>query len=85
MKADFLRFPLLSFSAGASSSPRPPGPMLLLRVLREDFRGDNTGALNDVFAIRPSAMFSLPSVFAMVYAKSWWGVTMMLLGTESQR
>jgi hypothetical protein len=65
----FLRFPVLSFSAlseGASSSPRPPGPMLLLRVLRADFFGDNPdffgdweGALKEPFAIKPSAMLSL--------------------------
>jgi hypothetical protein len=61
--------PVLSFSAfsdGASSSPRLPGPMLLLRVLRADFFGDNPdffgdceGALNDPLAIKPSAMLSL--------------------------
>jgi hypothetical protein len=40
--------------------------MLLLRVLRADFFGDNAdflgdceGALNEPFAIRPSAMLSL--------------------------
>lgn len=80
MKADFRRFPLLCFSAGGSLSVRPPGPMLLLRVLRDDFRGDSagaskdTGAAKDVLAIRPSAIFSLASVSAMVCAKSRWDV-----------
>jgi hypothetical protein len=66
IKADFLRFPLLSLSAGASSSPRPPGPMLLLRALREDFAGEDEVALGFARAISPSAMFSLPFVTAMV-------------------
>jgi hypothetical protein len=64
----FLRFPLLSFNAGASSSARPPGPMLLLRVFRDDLRGDSaaTGALKDMLALKPSAIFSLPSECAIV-------------------
>jgi hypothetical protein len=32
-------------------------------------RGDRAGALRDALAIRPSAMFSLPWVFAMVLRK----------------
>lgn len=60
------RFPLVSFSAGASGAPRPPGPMLLLRVFREDFFDDSTGALKDAPATSPSAMFSLPRSLAMV-------------------
>lgn len=68
MNADLRRLPVDSFSAGASSSPRPPGPMLLLRVLRAVFFGDSAGkgALRDMLARRPSAMFSLPSAMAAV-------------------
>jgi hypothetical protein len=41
--------------------------MLLLRVLRDDLRGDRAaGALKEPFANSPSAMFSLLSVSAMV-------------------
>lgn len=41
--------------------------MLLARFfLGADFLGDNDGALNDVFATSPSAMFSCPSECAMV-------------------
>jgi hypothetical protein len=78
----FLRFPVLSFSAftdGASSSPRPPGPMLLLRVLRAVFLGDNAaffgdweGALNEPFAIRPSAMLSLLAMVGPLFGGLWW-------------
>jgi hypothetical protein len=62
----FLRFPLLALSGGSSSSARPPGPMLLLRVLRAAFFGDAEEALEGAFATSPSAIFSLPSVWAMV-------------------
>lgn len=75
MKADFLRFPLLSFNAGASSSPRPPGPMLLLRALREDLAGDVVAALGFALATRPSAMFPFPSVAAILKCCGgvcWW-------------
>jgi hypothetical protein len=66
INADFLLFPLLSFNAGSSTTPKPPGPMLLLRVLREDFLGDKDGALlKDELAVRPSAIFSLPELCAM--------------------
>lgn len=59
------RFPVDSFS-GASSSPNPPGPMLLLRVFRLDFFGDNEGALIKLVpATSPSAMFSLSSPVPM--------------------
>lgn len=63
----FRRFPLVSFNAGSSRAPKPPGPMLLLRVLLEDFLGDNEGALlKDEPATRPSAIFSLPESLAMI-------------------
>lgn len=63
----FLLFPLLSFNAGSSRAPRPPGPMLLLRVRREGFLGDRDGALPKAeLAMRPSAMFSLPASWAIV-------------------
>jgi hypothetical protein len=86
----FLRFPVLSFSAfsdGASSSPGPPGPMLLLRVLRAvffgddaDFFGDCEGALNDPFAIKPSAMLSL---LAMAVVVSLCGFVVVVFGTRA--
>lgn len=93
MKADLRLFPLLCFSAGGSLSARPPGPMLLLRVFREDLRGDSAGASKDVVALkevlatRPSAMFSLPSalVSAMVCAKSRRDVMVVLLGIEASK
>jgi hypothetical protein len=42
--------------------------MLLLRVFRDDLRGDSAvaGALKDMLAIKPAAMFSLPSECAIV-------------------
>lgn len=39
--------------------------MLLLRTLREDLAGDVAAVLGFVFATRPSAIFSFPSVAAM--------------------
>lgn len=63
------RFPLLSFRTGSSSAPRPPGPMLLLRVFLAGFGGffgEGAGAAKDAPANRPSAMFSLPWSLAMV-------------------
>jgi hypothetical protein len=40
--------------------------MLLLRVLRAAFFGDVDGALGSAFETSPSAIFSLPSVWAMM-------------------
>ena len=74
----FLLFPAVSFSGGASNSPRPPGPILLLRVLRDDFFGDREALLedcedilNEELATRPSAIFSLPPVCDMVRLEIW--------------
>ena len=68
-KADltFLLLPELSFSAGSSRAPRPPEPMLLLRIRLDDFFGDRADdLLKDELATSPSAMFSLSKSPAMM-------------------
>lgn len=46
--------------------------MLLLRVLRDDFFGDNEDVFPKITPVkRPSAMFSFPDELAMVWCGVW--------------
>lgn len=58
--------------AGSSGASRPPGPMLLLRVLRDDLRGDSEGALLKAGTSNsPSAMFPFRAGLDMVCVVVW--------------
>ena len=56
--------------------------MLLLRAFRDDLAEDEMTGLGFGFAMRPAAMFSFPSVFAMLWGGRG-GVAMMMVCTKA--